>query len=394
MQLPPAIVSKLSDAKAVLGNEHQKTIDALTDVYSRISEAARIRPALLVCGAAFPNAFAVGTPDDGRIVFTVPILALINNNVDELALVMAHEFSHLLLNHGMQKSMAQQNLQSWAQWIASDRQRKTGRSDVAIKEAKRFLAVEFPKYSRYIEREADDKGFSLAFTVAKYNGAMAKQFHLKMANLPKSNFPAYLSTHPGAFERFDRVELQLTNQGYIEVADELLSAKQWRRLGSLVDRWLRETPQSGAAWYYKGRWLIHRARSNGEIAESFERSVSYFLGSESLGARAQEDQTEVPDAWLHLCVALYDEGHWLESANCSRRLPVGDMKDYYQDRTFRGSLLVGGGEMRYSTHFWIAREASGSKLITNDKDIAASRGPLRDFPPAWRAVRYPTASGQ
>lgn len=390
----PELKSALGDAKAVLGDDPSQRIGPLKIVYQRIAEAAGIRPALLLCNDPILNAYALGDGGNGFIVFFAPVLEIINNNADELAFLLAHEFSHLLLNHRSQKHTAFRNLAKWAQWIAKDRYQRSGRAVEARKQATDFWNVESKRFSRALEREADDKGFSLAVTVAKFSVDGGKRFFAKMAKLPQSDGPTYLSSHHSDIERFERADLQSLNQSYIDAAQDLLDQRKWLGLRNLVDRWLRVTPQSGAGWYYNGRSLIHRVKSKEDITQAFESSVSYYLGSKSLGERSQEDQQEVASAWFYLCVALFDEEYKFESANCSRRITDSDTKDEFQRQTFQWALIVGGSEMLYPKDFWIAREESGSKLMTNDKSIAASRGPLHDFPPLWKAVRFPAINGQ
>ena len=96
----------------------------------------------------------------------------------------------------------------------------------------------------------------------------------------------------------------------------------------------------------------------------------------------------------HFGGCLFDEGFKIESANCSRRILYAEWKDTFIAMTFRGVFLVGGDERVAKTEFWIAREKSGSKLITSDKSIAASRGPLHTFPPPWKAIRFPAIPGK
>ncbi len=393
MQIPQ-LKSALSDAKAVLGNDPSQRISPLQSIYQRIAVAAGIRPALLVCNDPIYNAEALGRPDFGFIVFYTPLLELINNNVDELAFVMAHEFSHLGLDHPMQRATAHQNIANWARWIANDRYKRTGQPTEARKQAVDFWDAESTKFTRKQEREADDKGFSIAVTLAKFGSDGAKSFWKKMSKFPPSDRPAYLDDHPSTPERLERADLQAVNQGYINSAAALLERNDWPRLALLVDPWLRDVPESGAGWYYNGLVLIRQNKAQAEITQVFETSVSYYLGSESLGPRSQEDQDEVQNAWVYLCVALFDEGFKIESANCSRRILYAEWKDTFIAMTFRGVFLVGGDERVAKTEFWIAREKSGSKLITSDKSIAASRGPLHTFPPPWKAIRFPAIPGQ
>lgn len=363
-------------------------IEALRPVYQRLSQAAGVRPALLVCDNPVFNATAEGTRERGAVVFFLPLVRFLDGRSDEVAAVMAHEFAHLLLQHTQQNAAAARNIGQWAQRIAIDQYRRTGDAAAAVARAKQLGEVEVAKYSRAHEREADEKGFSLAVTLAGFSGEGAKNLARKFGKLPASERPAYLDTHPGWLERFDKADLLTLNQRYLDQAAPLLQAHRWPELEALVERWLQVVPDSGAAWYYKGRLLARKPASRSTITRTFEESLARYVDNGVLGTRSQEDQAELDDAWYSLCRALHDEGFRHESAACSKYIVSEEKRELFRTRVFRGHLLVGGGDPP-AGNLLMARNADGSKLITNDRSVAASRGAYLPMAPAWRAQRFP-----
>jgi len=382
----PALNQFLVDARELQSTKAARHIEPLKNVYARIASVANGRPALVVCNSNILNAGARGSFREGLIIFHVPMLELLDGNVDEIAAVMAHEFSHLLLDHSNQKTAALSNLTSWANAIARDRYQRTGDADRAMQSAKDFRKIEFMKFSRSVEREADDKGFSLAVTLAKFNGDGFKSLARKMfSKYPSSS---YLDTHPGWLERLDKADLLTLNQHHLDSAQALFAKRDWKALSGLLKLWLRQIPASGAAWYYEGRVLARTSRNPSQISRAFEEAASFYVENPVLGVRSQEDQTESDDVWSYLCLALFDEGYKYESANCSRRITNEGKREQFKAKTFGGLLIVAGNEQP-TGNLLVAREPDGSKLFTNDVSIATSRGAYKPVSPVWKAIRYP-----
>lgn len=381
--------SSLVDPKRILVGEVAQQADLLTAIYQRIAAAARIRPALLLCNDRILNAVAFGSPDKGAIHFYTPMLDFLKGDVDEIAAVMAHEFAHIVLSHTQQRSNAAVNVGNWAQRVAQEHYRRNGSEKDAVKHALDRGVAEFAKFSRVQEREADDKGFSLAVTLAKFNGEGAKSLALKLSKLPTSERPPYLDSHPGWLERYEKADVLSLNQDYLNLANASLQRRDWPALSTTVTRWLRDIPASGAAWYYKGRWLVQTSRSRTKISQTFEESLSNYVENTTLGVRSQEDQSELDDAWFHLCLALFDEGYKYESASCYRRIVSEEKRQAFQNRTFRSTLIVGGSERQSGSDLLVARGSTGGKMITNDRSVALSRGGYKPVTPDWKVIRFP-----
>lgn len=385
----PELESSLVEPSKVLVGEVEQQAGLLVAIYQRIAAVARIRPALLLCSDRILNAMAVGSPDKGMIRFYTPMLDFLKGNPDEIAAVMAHEFSHLVLNHAQQRSAAANNLGGWVQRLAQDHYRRTGSEKAAVKHALDLGVAEFAKFSRVQEREADDKGFSLAVTLARFNGEGARSLAMKLSKLPAAQRPPYLESHPGWLERYEKADLLALNQDYINLAKVSLQQRDWPALSRTVDRWLRDVPASGAAWYYKGRWLVQTSRSRTRISQTFETSLSNYVENPTLGVRSQEDQSELDDAWFHLCLALFDEGYAYESASCYRRIASEEKRLAFQKRTFRSTLIVGGDDRQAGSDLLVARRNTGGKLITNDRSLASGQGEYTPVTPDWKVIRFP-----
>ena len=371
-----------------LNTKMARHIEPLKNVYARIAPEAKIRPALWACDSNNFNASAFGDSREGAVIFNLPFLDFLDVNIDEIAAVMAHEMSHIIFNHTGHDKSVKANLSAWAKAIAQQQYQRTGDVNRAVQTGLEFREIEFNKYSRFTEREADDKGFSLAVTLAKFNGEGFKSFAKKLSKLPPSNRPPYLDSHPGWMERLDKADILTINQHYMDSARALFLNHNWKALTAHVNDWLIKIPESGAAWYYQGRILSRNSRNSTKITRVFEEAASLFVENPVLGTRSQEDQIEADHVWFYLCLALFDEGYKYESANCSRRISNESTMEEFHEKTFGGLLIVAGPEQS-AGNLLVAREPDGSKLFTNDQSIAASRGAYKPVSPAWRAIRFP-----
>jgi len=387
----PELEASLQEPQKILVGEVARQAELLSAIYRRIAAASRIRPALLLCNDRVLNAMAFGSPEKGAIRFYTPMLDFLQGNTDQIAAVMAHEFAHIVLKHTQQRSNAAINLGNWAQRVAQEHYRRNGNEKDAVRHALDLGVAEFARFSRGQEREADDKGFSLAVTLAKFNGEGAKGLALKLSKLPPAQRPPYLESHPGWLERYEKADVLSLNQGYLNRANTALQKRDWPGLSGTVAQWLRDVPASGAAWYYQGRLLVHQGRSRSRISQTFEESLSNYVENATLGVRSQEDQSELDDAWFHLCLALFDEGYKFESASCYRRIVSEEKRQAFQERTFRSLLIVGGPDRQSAGDLFVARGSAGGKLITNDRSLALGQGAYKTVAPDWKVIRFPAA---
>lgn len=393
----PGLDQPPDNATDVMESIGDKFITPLKSAYQRISAVAKIKPALIVCNddTVGLNAMAMGTPQQGMIMFGLKMLQMFDGNEEETAAVMAHELSHVLLNHSHLKGKMHSNLASRANAIALDNYQKSGSAKSAIKRGTLYFETESARFSRIVEREADDKGFSMAVILAKYSGDGFKSVAKKMMVLPRAPSsdarPPYLHTHPGWLERLEKTDLLIINQNYTDSAQALFNQKDWKGLSEHLKTWLDEIPDSGAAWYYQGRLLARTTKSPAKISMGYEKAVSFYFENATLGVRSQEDQSERDDAWFYLCLALFDEGHSYEGKNCLHQISSKEKLEKLLSILSPGLTFVSvnhGNEPR-TGNLLAARKEGGGKLFTNDRSTAASYEPSQPVPPAWKALRFP-----
>lgn len=379
----------LARGPAVIPADLMPAVDALRPVYRRIAQVASIRPTLLICDDALMNAMARGTREQGALIFYLPLIRLMQGDADEIASVMGHEFAHLTLDHTRRADEAAQAIVRSAQEQAKDQYRRTRDAQASVAQARQFGQVEYARYSRSMEREADDKGFSFAVTLGGYRGEGMMNLRRKLGNLSTSDKPAYLQTHPGWQERYNKADALTTNQEFLDQANVLMAAKRWGDLALLVDRWLKVVPDSGAAWYYRGRLIVRQGASRSAITRTFEQSLDRYVDNQTLGTHSQEDQLEHDDAWYWLCNALFDEGYRRESISCSGHIQDSARRERFRVRNFGTDHQLITSKDKSSARLYMARNPDGGKLITNDADVAASRGTYSAAAPQWRAQRFP-----
>jgi Zn-dependent protease with chaperone function len=388
-QLTRALRARIPPGSATLAADMAPRVDALRPVYERLAEVSGIRPALLVCDDRIFNAMAIGPREQGAVVFYLPLVRFLDGRTDEIAAVMAHEFAHLVLDHARQNEAAAREISRSAQKVANDQYRRTGNVSAAVAQATQFGQLEVARYSRFHEREADEKGFSLAVTLGGYSGEGGKQLALELSKRSAADRPAYLETHPGWLERFSKADLLTINQDYLNQAAALYAGRRWRDLAQLVDRWLAVVPDSGAAWYYKGRLILRQPASRSAITRTFEQSLARYMNNETLGTRSQEDQAERDDAWYSLCSALFDEGYQRESIACSKYILDNGKRERFRVRNFGEHHQLITSTDSPAPDLFLARNPDGGKLITNDAGVAASRGSYSSAAPQWRVQRFP-----
>lgn len=376
----------LQDASALESTPFVADKTILRQVYARLVPVAKMAPGLAVCTHEIGlNAIAFGEGKGGLVVFGGPLLSMMGGDPEQIAAVMAHEFAHLLLGHLGQRKAAQTGLVKEATKVARKKLEQSGSMEEAIATAKAKYLTDSASFSREVEREADDKGFSLAVTLAHFSGEGFKRVALGLSKFPADKRPAYLDSHPSWSERLNKASALTDNQSFSEAAQRLFAQGDWKGLSVLVDAWLQKIPASGAAWYYKGRVLAHAARDQRQASLAFEESASRFVDNKVLGTRSQEDQIEYDEVWYFLCRALFDEGYRLESANCSRRIHSDTVRDRLLSETFGGLVIIAGEEPSAGS-LQVGRKADGSKLLTNTPNDPKAVKPIA---PVWRPIRYP-----
>lgn len=359
------------------------------DVYARISSGAGVVPALYLCNDPAINAVAVDTPG-GRepriIAVNTGLLAFVNGDADQLAAVMGHEFAHLALRHRARKTAAYEAhahevVRDWARAVVRGARQGESELRAQFEMVTRARAVD-----RDAEREADDKGFSLAVT-AGFNPAGARKFYEKWAQTQEARKVAsYLDSHPGMGERSGYSARLERNEAFRRDAERAFLARDSRRLGDQVERWIAAVPDSGAAAYYAGMYLLMTGKRQSLVSEALEDAVTFFDG-EGLSRLSQEDQYEARMAALSLCVSLHREGKRQPTLNCLQRLRHAEDVEQFRVATgWRDFILVPSrGEGVSARPLFAAQAGEREVFMTNCSHLAKERG-MKDVR-SWRGMR-------
>lgn len=365
-------------------------VTMLRDVYRRVSNAAGMAPALYLCNDKAVNAYAVEDPRGPHpkiVAVNTGLLRFVGADADQLAAVLGHELAHLTLRHGARTREAKvAHLELVARDWARELTRGGAQRDAALR-ARRALIERARSVDRDAEREADDKGFSIAVR-AGFDGAGASRFYRKWLEMQDGvRRESYLDTHPGLGERSGYSARLETNERFRRDAEMRLAAGDAPGLGEVVERWIVAVPDSGAAAYYGGLYLMMAGKPQALVSEAFEDAVTFFDG-EGLSRLSQEDQYEARMASLALCVSLYREGKRRLALNCVQRLKHAEDVDEFRRLTGWSDFFIvpGAGALASSGRpLFGAQSREGNLFMTNCSHVARERG-MKDVRP-WRGLR-------
>jgi len=368
----------------VSGNQ----MDMLISVKNRLAKVALMSPQLIICDGDEIQAEAHPA---GYIILYGGILKLIEADENVAAFIIGHELAHLVLRHSMPQGIQIQRAVEAGAAAGTQYERESGRQGVGVLVGRQAVAALLGKFSRAQESEADQTGYQLILMAGFSPSGAVKAAKLMIAYSQVGNFPSgFFSSHPGWGERLavlERVvadetrrrnliaaakEQAETNGLFSAIADELVASKKAKALALHVADWLRQIPESGVAWYYKGVQLQMSRSSNGLALDAFEKALTY--------------NPELADAWLSLCTGLYQEGYKLESASCSRNIRDRESLDEFHSKTEPPLAFVGGFNA-LPPPLYIGRDANGSRILTNDEGVLKSRDlPLTPMPPYWKRL--------
>lgn len=153
------------------------------------------------------NAFAL---PGGKVFIHTGAIAKTNSEA-EIAGLIGHELSHVVLSHGFQLVTNGNLIANVTQYIP-----------YAGGTVGRILTFD---YSRDMERQADRLGTRL-LTAGGYAADGLRNLTLTMKNQQKNAPPAWLSTHPGGAERVAYLEELITTNGYNRYAYEGVAKHQ------------------------------------------------------------------------------------------------------------------------------------------------------------------------
>ena len=363
-------------------------MNMLISVNNRLAKVALLSPQLIICDVDEIQALA---DPAGYIVLTRGILKLIEADENVAAFIIGHEFAHLVLRHSMQQAIQDQRAVETGAAVGTQYERESGRVGVGVLVERQVAAALSAKFSRNQESEADQTGYQMILAAGFDPNGAVKATKLMIAYSQEGNRPSgYFSSHPGWGARLavlERVVVNEThrrkliaaakeqaeaNDRFSAIADELVASKKAKALALHVADWLRQIPESGVAWYYKGVQLQMSRSSKGLALDAFEKAVTY--------------NPELADAWVSLCVGLFQEGYKLESASCSRNIKYMDSLDEFHSKTEPPLAFVGGFNV-LPPPLYIGRDANGSRILTNDEGVLKSRDlPLTPMPPYWKRL--------
>ena len=147
------------------------------------------------------NAFCM---PGGKIAFYYGILAKLQLNDDEVAMIMGHEVAHALLEHARER-YGQERRHHLGATALSAVLGLGNLGDAALRQGAGLLSL---KYSRDDESEADALGLILA-AKAGYNPAAGVTLWQKMMAASKGAPPSWLSTHPSGDARIQSIQARL-----------------------------------------------------------------------------------------------------------------------------------------------------------------------------------------
>lgn len=167
-------------------------------------DAARWRWEVNLIQSPTVNAFCM---PGGKIAFFSGLIDSLRLDDDEIAIIMGHEISHALLEHGRAR-MSEQVLKAAGVNIAAALLNLSNVSASLLAQAA-DLALTLP-YARSQETDADLAGIEIAAR-AGYDPRAALSVWQKMSKLSgtRGQPPQFLSTHPAHAARIQNIEAQL-----------------------------------------------------------------------------------------------------------------------------------------------------------------------------------------
>ena len=183
-------------------DEGQALLDAIGQQLSGVVRNRLHRFTVTLVGEDQPTAFAL---PGGFVFVAYRLVQLCKHDRDELAFVVAHEMSHVIRRHAIDRLVSQKLLSAAS--LASP-----GRGILAPWIRKVGLNWLERAYSREQEFEADELGILLMRAAGFHPAASVRLLH-RFSGLdvapPPSGLGAYLSTHPPVEERVRKLRQRL-----------------------------------------------------------------------------------------------------------------------------------------------------------------------------------------
>ena len=175
----------------------------------------------MLIDSALPNAFVTGIFP--RHIFMTTAMLRIISNQDELALVLGHELSHMILGHISEKNMLETMLRTIEVLLLS-MDPTTGLLSLAFVGSLATLRTAFTAaHSRDHEHEADEMGIQLAamacFDTEKAAAVFRKMHEENMGPPSGKRLLSFADTHPSSADRYEKLILASTTENVSKYAD-------------------------------------------------------------------------------------------------------------------------------------------------------------------------------
>ena len=312
---------ELRDGKRVEALSLQN-LRLLVEAHRRLADVSNISAKLAIVPTRQPAAMA--SHAHGMIVFSTGMIELLGKDEHMMAAVMAHEYAHLFLQHGLKRILNIPDAVRRGMAVANRVAARTGDQQVAIGAGQLTAGLLTASYSREQEKEADRVGTEL-MAKAKYDPAgTVRAIQTILVQIGGRRDTGYFDSHPGIEERLANAAPTVARQQLESAAAALVAHGDWKRLTGVVNRWLSADPENGRAWYYKG--LALRAARQDSLP-AFAYAVTRDPGS--------------ADSRLALCVELYKSGRHRDSLLCAEYLPLNEQRDEFIAATFKHPVLIG-----------------------------------------------------
>jgi TPR repeat protein len=199
----------LGNNKQVVAELTGAQILAISEAKDAIAKELGRSPSLLFCSDNAPNAFAMNTPDGEVVGVTVGLAKLMNGDRDMAAMVIGHEYAHLVLGH---LAAAEQHREFLALLgevagavIEYKTQTKTHIQGVGINVGRLGANLISTKFDRNQERQADEAGFRYMVN-AGFNPLGAVRLAEIMQRYGAGGIGLFFDNHPGWPERTARFQ--------------------------------------------------------------------------------------------------------------------------------------------------------------------------------------------
>jgi predicted Zn-dependent protease len=347
----PAEAPKVLGPQTAASREHQRILEAyggpyedaklqayvggLANKLAAVSDRPDITYRVTLLDSPAINAFAL---PNGQLYVTRGLLALANDS-SELAAVIAHEMSHVVAKHGVQRA-DQERQAVLVSRVVTDVLANPEAGAVALAKSKIALA----SFSRTQELEADQLGVRTVaragydpYGAVRFLNSLARQGQLKndITGAKASEGVDFLSSHPSTPERVDLATAAARQLG----APGILAQDRDSYLTAIDGAMFGDDPEQGFA---RGRRFVHPTLGFGFTAPegfTFENATDSILGIAPDGRALRLDSVRLEPGQT---LEAYLASGWIEGAEVAaietmsvNRLPAATVLAKGRDWTFR-----------------------------------------------------------